>query len=99
MGLLTAALVAGAAFTGMQVVEAKKARKSAERDARRQDTQARNEARKSDILPDAGANIELGVTSGTAEKTLAEQQRTTAAPRRVRSTAPLIGGSSVGGLL
>lgn len=92
MGLMTAALLLGAGGAAMGVVEARKERKRAEAEMRRNTTLARENAKLDQTKEETGADIVLGdVDAETAGKS-----KRKAVPRKTVQAQPTV-GTTIGG--
>ena len=92
MGLMTAALLLGAGSAAMGAVNARKERKSAEADMRRNKTLARENARLDQTKEETGADIVLGA-DGTVDPAKTKRKAT---PRKTTTAAPTV-GTTIGG--
>ena len=92
MGLLTTALIVGAGSAAMGAVNARKERKRAEADMRRNQTLARENARLDQTKEETGADIVLG-TDGAADTAKTKRKAT---PRKPNTAPPTV-GTTVGG--
>lgn len=93
MGLLTAALIVGAGAAAYGAVDARKQRKSAEQDMRRNAIAARENAKLVQTKEDGGADIVLGTDTGpSTERT----KKKTVRPKATSSGPPSL-GTSIGG--
>ena len=102
MGLLTAALIVGAGAAAYGAKEASKQRKSAEAQMRRNETEARENAKLVQTQEDTGADIVLGdnTTSDTkrAKRRAARSKMAADATPSLGTSILGDGGVSVGGM-
>lgn len=90
MGFITAAVVVGAAAMGAQAYSARKQRRGAERDMRRQETTAREAMALDNVREDSGADIQLGTE--TDQTSTARKRRRVAAKTPAGETPAKTGG-------